>query len=477
MRSSRTITLFSVQPEEVQSRAAFLASILVHGAVIGLVAFVILYGPKVNHRVVTERFAVRHLDLHVPEELLSRSAVKGITHRGKHFMARAASSKHSLQPAALRVVAKGVPGKQTLVQPNINAQVTLPEEVPIPTTVIWTPEKTIVKNIVPPKPQEPTTADVQPSLEIPNQEINLADVGITSTDHASLKQNILPSTTTPVAIHAPEQVQMAPVTTSESTAPPTPAAVMSLSDLHMAEGSVTLPPLNETVAAASPGLLAAGQGQAKETAQAGNGNPADTADASKASPEAGGKGGKTETAAAAANRNAEKTAPVQGSESGTSGQPSTVTIELPKGGEFGAVVVGSSLVDRYPETAELWSGRMAYTVYLHVGLSKSWILQYSLTSADDAAAGGDVVSLDAPWPYTIVRPNISPDSIDADALMIRGIINQLGRFEGLSVVFPTDFTEGKFVLNALSQWQFRPATQNGQNVKVDVLLIIPEETE
>jgi hypothetical protein len=32
-------------------------------------------------------------------------------------------------------------------------------------------------------------------------------------------------------------------------------------------------------------------------------------------------------------------------------------------------------------------------------------------------------------------------------------------------------------LSSLAQWQWRPATQNGQKIKVEVLLIIPEEQE
>ena len=83
----------------------------------------------------------------------------------------------------------------------------------------------------------------------------------------------------------------------------------------------------------------------------------------------------------------------------------------------------------------------------------------------------------APWPYNIVRPNIAPGTIDADALMIHGFVNQAGRFEALSIAFPPEFAQAQFVLNALSQWEFRPATQNGQNIKVEVLLIIPEVEE
>jgi hypothetical protein len=43
------------------------------------------------------------------------------------------------------------------------------------------------------------------------------------------------------------------------------------------------------------------------------------------------------------------------------------------------------------------------------------------------------------------------------------------------VVFPSDFSQAQFVLSALRQWRFRPATQNGMVVAVEVLLIIPEE--
>jgi hypothetical protein len=143
-------------------------------------------------------------------------------------------------------------------------------------------------------------------------------------------------------------------------------------------------------------------------------------------------------------------------------------------GRFGAVVVGSSLEERYPETAEIWSGRLAYTVYLPVGLAKSWILQFSLSRADNAAAAGSITHIDAPWPYSIVRPNISPGAIEADALMVHGYVDQAGHLDKLAVVFPPKFPQKDFVLNALKQWQFRPAKQNGKVVSVEVLLIIPE---
>ena len=141
------------------------------------------------------------------------------------------------------------------------------------------------------------------------------------------------------------------------------------------------------------------------------------------------------------------------------------------------MIVGDALEQQFPEITGAWSGRLAYTAYLHVGLSKSWIMQYSLPGDTEAAAGGTIARLEAPWPYNIVRPNLAPGSIDADALMVRGFVNESGRFEDLTIVFPQSFPSAQFVIAALQQWQFRPATQDGQAVKVEVLLIIPEELQ
>ena len=74
-----------------------------------------------------------------------------------------------------------------------------------------------------------------------------------------------------------------------------------------------------------------------------------------------------------------------------------------------------------------------------------------------------------------MAPNLAPGDIDADALIVHGFINQEGRFEALAIAFPPQFPQARFVLDSLAQWHFRPAAQNGQKVKVEVVLIIPEQ--
>ena len=118
---------------------------------------------------------------------------------------------------------------------------------------------------------------------------------------------------------------------------------------------------------------------------------------------------------------------------------------------------------------------LAYSVYLHVGLEKNWIMQYSLPRAADSANAG-TAHLDAPWPYYIVRPNLNPDDATSDSVMVHGFVNESGHFEKLTVVFPTDmgYAREQLVLNALQQWQFRAGAHDGQVAKLEVLLIIPE---
>jgi hypothetical protein len=336
--------------------------------------------------------------------------------------------------------------------------------------VIWSPEKAPVKTIVPPHPQPPTASDVTPSISPPNEEVNLADLGISATDAPVQDPLIQASTTSPVVVHAPDLLQMPPVTTSDSTAQPTPATVLSLSDLHMEEGTVTLVPANETASTSAPGSLAPGQAQnAAPQANAG-GAGARTAgqDAAQGTPTPG-AGSSAGEALAGRGQN-------PGAGSGP-GAPSATIIQLPHDGEFGSVVVGDSVSSQYPDLPSQWASRMAYTVYLHVGLTRSWILQYSLPAAAEASAAGQVVRIEAPWPYNIVRPDIPSGSVDADALMVHGFVNQSGRFDSLSVAFPADYAQAQFLLGSLLQWQFRPAAQNGQPVRVEVMLIIPQQND
>jgi hypothetical protein len=57
--------------------------------------------------------------------------------------------------------------------------------------------------------------------------------------------------------------------------------------------------------------------------------------------------------------------------------------------------------------------------------------------------------------------------------MVHGMITAAGRFVQLATVVPEQFENMKQLMDALQQWEFRPATHDGQPSAVEILLIIP----
>jgi hypothetical protein len=470
MGSSRTITLFSVQTDERQKISSVLVSVVVHVVTIVLVSIGV-YESKIGTPIPSTRFQVRQLDLEIPPDLL-RSNANQVKYQAPSKAANAATpgGNPELHAPALREVAKVEHGPQTLVQPDIKTTVKVEKPVPVPSVAIWQPVKVAVQKIVAPLPQQEVAMQTNPLLNPPNQALTVRDVEISPSDLSNEKVPIVASTTTPLALQGRNLPQPTPMTASRTSSQPTPAQVVSLSKMTMLNGTVVLPPINETASSSRPGIVNAAEGAGKNNSKEGNGKGTGAGRGAGSGPNSG--------AGTTSSSGGEGANPGEGEGSGSvsgSGNLTVAQITVPKEGRFGAVVVGNTLEGEFPEIGNIWNTRVAYTVYLHVGLDKSWIMQYSLPRMVEAHTSGQVAQLDAPWPYSIVRPNLAAGSINGDALMVHGYVNQRGRFEGLSIAFPPDFSEGKFVLNALQQWEFRPAKQNGLAAKVEILLIIPEE--
>jgi hypothetical protein len=338
--------------------------------------------------------------------------------------------------------------------------------------VMWSPDNSSSKRIVPPPPQSATVADVLPSLAPPNREPDLADLQISATVSVAETPDIPPSTTAPLVIRGPELVKQLPETAAKPVEQPTPARVVSVSHVQV-RGPVEIPLANASFQA-----LASEQqtlGRAGKTLGEGSDDFPDKE--------------REDTFATVPpvdqdnpNVGPGKTSP-PGSQSasepgtGPDGKPSVDRITLPKNGQFGVVVVGSSLAEEYPETVEIWHSRLVYTVYLHVGLVKSWILQYSVPHPEDDAELGSITRPEAPWPYEIDRPHLAAGDYNSDSIIVHGFVNLAGRFEHLAIVFPPNFAQAEFLLTTLRRWQFRPALQNKKLAAVEILLIIPEEVQ
>ena len=358
---------------------------------------------------------------------------------------------------------------QTLIQPDA-PPIPLQQPIPVPLLLLRATTPSAQKNITPPPPQEHVAANVPATLAPPNREQALADIAIDSTRFESKTQPVLPTTTTTVTLQDPTLKQEAPQTTSVQSTQPSSATVTSISELRMPNGTVVLPPVNEKAAGHSAGGLTSGKSKATHSGSETKSSASPTHESAATKPVA-----PAATGTDSKKSEAQSSTPPSGS--GAGNMLSAKRILLPKDGKFDMVTVGNSMEDLYPETEGMWNGRLAYTVYLHVGLPKSWILQYSLPRAEDAAGTGSNARLDAPWPTDILIPSLPAGSLNSDALVVHGLLDTAGHFQQLAVVFPQAWEQAKYLTNTLQHWVFRPAMQNGKSAAVEVLLIIPESTE
>jgi hypothetical protein len=484
---SHILTLFGDPKPAGRGPSGFLVSMVVHVVVIGSLYLNLKHRVRVEDEAIVQRYTVRLLSLWRPEPKVPRPVENHGTQSPQRGAGEVASGGQPSAPSLPFQVADRIPAPQTLVQPDLPPNLVLPQETPIPLILMWSPESSTARQIVLPPPQEKTVAEVRPDLNPPNHEVELADMRISASAFVTDKALFLPSTTSPVVVHGTEEVKQVPETTSKPLGAPVPARVLSLSDLVLERGTIALPMVNETAAVGASDAMA----PAREVSSpdGGHGNKASKQDGIGAGETPGsqtGKGagpdnpGRQEGAKGGpenpGRQEGAKSEPDSGAseaaEAGSSAEPTVTRIVMPKDGKFGVVIVGSSMAEEYPETVGLWGSRMAYTVYLHVGVAKSWILQYSLPQAADNGTTGRI---DAPWPFVMERPGLAPGDLNGDAIMVHGFVSTSGRFEKLAIVFPADFAQGKFVLGALQQWQFRAAMQNGLLTAVEVLLIIPAE--
>ena len=159
--------------------------------------------------------------------------------------------------------------------------------------------------------------------------------------------------------------------------------------------------------------------------------------------------------------------------------PGALTINRPPAGSFDAVVVQSSPVDQYPESRGLLSGRPIYSVYISMGTARDWTLFFCVPGEKPQSGNGPVVVLGpmgapvkAPYPTKTLKPAIKLPSYEKYVL-VHGLVNKDGKFEGLRLVRPIRPETDQALLAALASWEFRAATRDGVAIAVEFLLSIP----
>lgn len=488
MGQPRPISLFAQEPTAHQKPYTYLVSVSLHILVAGLILYGFIFAPRINMREAAERYTLRQVEIATPDLQRPQSAPKGM-YPGQSGAAKnaKASQEAAAASASLRQVPKLHIADRTVVQPDVPMNPVLLKQTPLPSMLLWAQSKPNVKLLQAPKPEPMANVHAKPLLTRPTQQMNVSDVPITPTQFTTTKPMPMPSSSTPVEVRGPDLAQRIPHTSAEIAVDTPSGAVLSIAETRLEKGTLYLPPLNQTAAGNATGAM--GTGKSGNAAQNGTGHGDGAMNGSPQSHGTGGGNahgtsgnpngtvangaGSTGKGAGAGNG---KNGANAGGGTGGAGQgsePAFTRLNLPPNGQFGVVVVGSSMTDQFPETATLWGARVIYSVYLRVGLAHNWILQYSLPANEDAASGSTTTKVDAPWPFYIVRPDATPQNVNADAMMIHGYVNTAGKFEGLTVAVPPGFKRAQTLLAALDQWKFRPAKHNGVACRVEVLLIIP----
>ena len=401
MRPSRTITLFAPPPPSPRRESSsVVVSLVVHALICACLIFGVRTAPIVSNHYAIRRYTVRMLSVPMPEPPAEQAP--GISAPHPVSMAAAApgpapGGRPASMPSVATQLAQLVPKPQILIQPDAPPDILLQHPTPIPVVLRWTPPDIPVKVItLAPTPQKSIIAKLRPSIEPPNRELTPADFKMSSTNFPTALPALPATTNSPIVVRGPEPAKSIPETYSKQVDQPAPAQIMSLSDLQSQQGPVVIPLANapaRPVVAPSPAVGPAvnsgdgGRGSADGKQSGNSAGQSPGASVAKAS------SGNAPAAPAAANaRTAQESEPVLDGGPGTS----VTRIHLNKEGQFGVVVVGSNLGEQYPETVGLWGGRLVYTVYLHMGKGKAWILQYALPPAAQAAGPGNAGRPEAP---------------------------------------------------------------------------------
>jgi len=423
MNSSSVILLFHDPQPLSRNPYSFLLSSGLHIAVVALIAYGLITAPRLAAPTQTARHAVRLLELHTP-------------HLPPPAQSRTGEKEHTSQGAGTAPSRKTAPSlaaphgedPQTLAHTDYDNTDKMQNPIPVPALMLWAKANRPEEKIVPGAATHNLANIRHASLSAINQAATVTDQQITPLDTKTPAPELDTSHSAPVLLRNSTPGNDLPQTSSTNTLSPNSASILSISQLSMPEGVIALPSVQESASTEDDkpnGSLQLSSDNGKPPAGDGTGSPA------------------------------------------------TRHLRQSPNGQYNVIVVGDSLEDEYPAIANLWAGRVAYTVYLHVGTAHNWILQFASTESEERSLEGNTVPLQAPWPIDIIVPALDPAQMAADALLVHGFVTEAGLFQDLSVSYPEKFPLTRFVLDALRQWHFRPSVLNGQRIKTEILLIIP----
>lgn len=544
--------LFDVQPEKRRPRSiGFVASAVVHIAVLALL---LLIAPSRSSfpadSTLPHKYYVRFLDLSLPKRgghsgsgangasgtpglaglsgLRLPKAKPGVqwtpAEAARDEGARNVGAARRRRPFELAPAAQTPGVKETLVQPDVVKNVTIPENIPIPAAIMWTqaqpPPFPTRQFVAPPLKEIPKIAvsvPTPPTLKSPNGATAVSEIMVAPALTSQVAHlPAAPAMSSPVVLTGPQQARQMPQTVLPKSKDDNVISLLSIPDSSMVAKNLALvPPANQITLPEQAGVPdpaardedgggggqpgagtnkdAGGSGggsQGKGSGEngsggAGSGNRSGGAGGSGSGVGDGGSGGSGKGLGQGFGRGS-GAGSGYGSGSGGNGAgelnwaagKAITRLNLPKEGKYNVVVLGSDAPALNADTAAQLSGRIIYTVYVDVRLRKKWILEYCLPkdAQQKVAVKGRATPVDPPWPFFLVRPDRFNAS-DFDYVMLHAKITDEGHFDQLALVYPGDLPERDLLIQALQQWVFRPANRDGEPIGVEVLLIIPGQPD
>jgi len=176
---------------------------VLHTVGVGLLAFGILSAPKVRTPSAANRMAVRHLDLHSLEAQLQRAKLD-IEYPQLHPKKQTSPpGRSTAAQQMMRQAVQAPPGPQTcssLTSSSLSHSLRNPRAY----GRSLEREKVSGKNDRSACSVKAAAAIIKPSIQLPNDEQNLADIAIAAANIPAPLQPILSGTTTPVVISGPK---------------------------------------------------------------------------------------------------------------------------------------------------------------------------------------------------------------------------------------------------------------------------------
>lgn len=413
---------------------------------------------------------------------------------------------------------------QTIRQPDLPVRPKLPAPLPIPPMVSIAPVKPVLEAPVPQPetPHEvPAETVITPSLSLPQQlpKVEAPKLPLPAAENSSLNAvatapaqaatpKLAPPPAPPAVVpngtHNILVVDALPTTAPRSAIPPGELS-----------GSFTVSPTGATSAGqasggtapkGAPGVGSAtgagsgsfAEGGNKPAGGSGAGGPALAGPGAGTGPGNGNAGGGKEMAG-----NGSGAGPGHGSGSGGSANAGSGTSPFPgimiQGGSggsgrtsgrepvtkpqasYGITIVASGASGGGFKDYGIFQDEVSYTVYLDmadVGLhGPNWAMQYGLdlhpsTNPNDPPPPAHGF-LQPPYAITKSIPHFTPEVARRSrggTIVVFGMINPKGKWEGLRIMQSPDPAINQVVLNALANWTFKPAELDGVPVSVKCLL-------